>query len=176
MENLQKNSIALVFLIVIVLLLTVSLFVYKSKKVEAPATVSTVTQPASQTQSTKDVSAALLTVQASGGLCQYGGCSSKTTIRKDGTFAVESGDGETKSGNVSVNTLQGLIEKSDYTALRKAPFVDVCPTAYDGTKFIYTFQTSHGEEIIDSCQTKIATSHPLFREIQRILTSISSQK
>ncbi|MEO8637349.1 MAG: hypothetical protein ABI430_00410 [Candidatus Taylorbacteria bacterium] len=119
----------------------------------------------------------LLIVQDRGGLCQYGGCFSTIIISKDGTFATEDGSGSKKSGNLGaseVKNLQNLIENSNYKTLRKTPFTDICPTAYDGSEFTYKFQTSHGDEIIGSCTTKIDSSNPLFQEVQKILNSIYS--
>lgn len=124
-----------------------------------------------------NVTSTLLIIQATGGLCPHGGCSSKITIKKDGTFTQEEGDGKIKSGNLGVNAvknLQTLIESSNYSSLRSTPFTEMCPTAYDGSELTYKFQTSHGEEIISSCQTKIDSSSPLFKEVQNILNTIYS--
>ena len=116
-----------------------------------------------------NVTSTLLIVQTSGGRCRYGGCYSKTTLKKDGTFTTEGGDGETKNGSLGVNAvknLQNLIENSNYSTLRNTPFTDMCPTAYDSSEFTYKFQTSRGEEIIASCTTKIDFTSPLFKEVQ----------
>lgn len=133
--------------------------------------------PFVSSNSSVNVSSTLLIIEATGGLCQYGGCFSKTTIKKDGTFTTEDGGSKTKSGSLGVNAvknLQNLIESSNYSALRSTPFTEMCPTAYDGSELTYKFQTSHGEEIIDSCQTKIDSSSSLFKETQNILNTIYS--
>lgn len=123
-------------------------------------------------------SSTILVIQINGGLCIYGECFSQITIKKDGTFATEDGDGKKKTGALGVNVvnkLKNLIDSSDYNTLRRTPFTDICPTAYDGSEFTYKFQTSHGEEIIGSCITKIDLSSSLLKEIQNVLTLIYSQ-
>lgn len=132
--------------------------------------------PFVSSNSSVNVTSTLLIVEATGGLCQEG-CFSKITLKKDGVFTQEEGDGKTKSGNLGVNAvknLQTLIESSNYSSLRSTPFTEMCPTAYDGSELTYKFQTSHGEEIIDSCKTKIDSSSSLFKEVQNILNTIYS--
>lgn len=187
MENSQKNfNGPLLLMIVAALIVGGGVYIYESKKTEAPVVINTETQQANQVHPTNTQTSpvtssqtmSLLIVQTNGGRCQYGVCSSQITIKKNGTFTTESGNGETKSGNLdvtAVNNLQTLIENSNYSTLRSTPFTGTCPTAYDGSEFTYKFQTSHGEEIIASCKTKIDLSSPLFKEIQDILNAIYSR-
>lgn len=181
MHNTHKRFVTPVLLLIIALLvISGSVYVYTQTKPSViPAvnpTQQTPTPPQSTPNQTASSTSVLLTIQTIGGDCEFGQCSSKTTLKKDGVFIQENGD-KKKDGSVGgsvAQKLQTLIESSNYTTLRRTPFTGECPINYDGFKVVYTFETSHGEEIIDSCQTKIDLSNPLFKAIANIQNTIGS--
>lgn len=94
----------------------------------------------------------LVKADYSGGMCPNGPCSSSRVIYK--------------SNN---SDLQELINQTDFNEIRKVKFTELCPTAYDGSKVLYTFYTSHGIEQIDTCVTKVNPNSPLFQTTQERL-------
>lgn len=101
-----------------------------------------------------------------GGLCPDGVCKTERIILKDGS----SSDPNTiRVNRESLTTLTNLINSTDFEKLRENKFSGTCPTAYDGQEVTYTFYTSHGPEIIASCQTQIDVNHPLFQQLYAII-------
>lgn len=119
----------------------------------------------------------LLGMFARGGLCVYGGCYRSTIIYRDGTFETEDGSGEYQSGVVSEASLAALaheIEQADFDLIRSKPFTDVCPTAYDGQEYIYTFYTATEAEVISSCEYVIDGNLPVFQAVFNLLDELNS--
>jgi hypothetical protein len=112
----------------------------------------------------------VLRVAATGGLCPYGACRNEIMLYEDGSgFFTEGPKKKTFTvGSEEVSALVALIGDTDFEAMRKKKFTGLCPTAYDGQEFIYSFPTARGEEILDSCKTAIDEQSPLFKAIQKI--------
>jgi hypothetical protein len=112
----------------------------------------------------------VMRVIATGGLCPYGACRSEIMLFEDGagTFSEGSKKRSFAIGSEEVSALVALIGNTDFEALRKNKFTGMCPTAYDGQEFIYSFPTARGEEILDSCKTAIDEQSPLFKAIQKL--------
>lgn len=127
----------------------------------------------SQAQSVaQDQKKVVLRINSEGGLCPYGGCYSEVLLYNDGTGLFSKGPTEEKPfviDSKELNELLTFIKGTNFEAIRKSKFIGECSTAYDGTKFIYTFSTSQGEIILDSCENVIDEQSPLFKVIQRIL-------
>jgi len=51
--------------------------------------------------------------------------------------------------------LQQAIAAADFAAIKSRPFVDTCPTAYDGMEIVVDFNTPTGTEHIEGCQVAI---------------------
>ena len=114
----------------------------------------------------------LLTIVNSGGLCQYGLCRSERNITMEGSFTVQ---GELTGSLTSeeLSSLKQLISQTDFDKVRSVPFTDICPAAYDGLQAKYTFYTSRGTEMVDSCETNIDESSDLFEMIDQIIQKYS---
>jgi hypothetical protein len=124
------------------------------------------------TSKAEDQRKVILRITAIGGLCPYGACRSELSLYDDGTVSFVEGP-KKKSfaiGSEELNTVLMLIKKTDFEDLRKKKFTGLCPTAYDGQECTYSFSTSHGEEILDSCKHAIDEQSPLFKAIQKIRT------
>ncbi len=136
--------------------------------------------PPPATQSALDTEAVVLNIITRGGLCAYGMCHQAVTIRADGHFRVEIGLSEpmTRQGMLDVARIQEIqqaVERTDFAAIRAVPFMDVCPTAYDGQEHIYTFYVEDGFEELSSCEFVLDDNHPLFRLIYRLQAQLAEQ-
>jgi hypothetical protein len=103
---------------------------------------------------------------AVGGLCPYGDCRTELTFEIDGRYVAREGDTITRHGTADEVRLVQLaqdINEADFNEIKAHPFVDECPTAYDGVEVTYTFYTSHGIEVVRSCEFVIDHNHPLFQ-------------
>ena len=127
-------------------------------------------------------SSVLVTDRVGGGLCfdedsdgAYG-CNTLFTIFTDGKYetssdrdnkTVDLGSGEITTAEL--NNLKGLINQTDFSEIKRHPFTDTCPTAYDGSASTYTFYISESvTETIGSCQYELSDKYPIFSEINRI--------
>jgi hypothetical protein len=117
-------------------------------------------------------SSTVLTVVQTGGLCPYGGCHSEMVVFGDGTVRISEGDGTSREWDVgiaAVAALVAIVAETDFDTVRSVPFEEVCPTAYDGSQFLYTFTTETGTEEIDSCLTAVDSGSKLFQEVGRLI-------
>ena len=88
-----------------------------------------------------------------------------TTIDNAGKKHTKDGSGHESTSTLSsiqIDNIISLMTNTDFNKIRKTPFTGTCPTAYDGSKFIYEFHTNNKIEIIDSCKTQIDNDIPLF--------------
>jgi hypothetical protein len=107
----------------------------------------------------------LVYVYRTGGLCPYGGCFGEQKIYKNGTYELSEGDGSKKEIHLSeenIKELNSLLASTDFVNLKTKPFHDICPTAYDGGRWIYYFYTKEDVIRIDSCETIIDWNNSLF--------------
>lgn len=159
MKNVQKGSVKIGILIVLLVALAFGLYTYaKNREARETATASV-----------------LLTIQAEGGLCVYGLCGSTITLREDGAYEYVIGQTAPKRGSVSaaqVAALNQMIDTTNFAQIKSVPFTETCPIAYDGSKYVYTFSTPNGTERIDSCETAVDIESPLFMQIEQIQTEI----
>lgn len=166
MDIKQKGSAGVVVLLVILIAIAIGYYAYTNRAVE---------QNNVENVETASEEAELLTIQAEGGLCVYGQCGSKITVQNDGTYVYQVGQNEPVSGTVNasdLSTLKQLIVAANFAEIKSVPFTDTCPIAYDGSKFVYTFNTTNGAQTIDSCETKVDVATPLFSHIEKIQTEI----
>ncbi len=112
----------------------------------------------------------LVSINVRGGLCPEGECSTITEIKRDGTVLT---DGKTKEilNNTQITKLVNLVDTQDYKTLKAQKFTGQCPTAYDGSETIYTFNSSYATEVISSCEVVIDQNNPLFYEINQIISN-----
>ena len=106
----------------------------------------------------------LLTVQLVGGLCMDGPCDSAVVLERDGRVH-SAAKPPNDLGRVSAeayNALDAAIRATDFAAMRAKPFVGECPTAFDGQKQIFEFSVGTTTERLDSCETELVWSSPLF--------------
>ncbi len=71
-------------------------------------------------------------------------------------------------GQQKLIELINLIERTNFNELKNHKFTETCPEAYDGVRYVYSFATKHGVEILDSCETLIDEKSQLFRVIKNI--------
>ncbi len=98
---------------------------------------------------------ALVTVETSGGECPQGPCGDHYVIHRDGR--VEGSRGE--QPRLSPDLVQGiarLAANTDWNAVLARPFTGECPTAFDGQKVVYTFETVGGPVVLDSCEVDLS--------------------
>jgi hypothetical protein len=117
----------------------------------------------------------LVTVETRGGECPAGACGQTITIDRDGRVhlaAKPPNDLGTITPEV-LDTLQGLIATTDFTAVKSRPFTGDCPTAYDGQETIYSFSTPGGVETIASCTFAIDPSTPLFAAVDAVVAAVN---
>ena len=114
------------------------------------------------------------TIQTDGGLCEYGGCFARISIFKDGRWEYASGGGVNKSGAFNqdrIMQLAALIDATDFALVRKRPFIETCPTAYDGQENTYTFHSKQGDETVSDCVVDL-TSVPLIATVRGSMVDI----
>jgi hypothetical protein len=168
MKNSQKGG-AKLLLVIALILVVAGIYFYSILPKEKMEVVT----------DEKDVSMAigeedLLIIKATGGLCPYGPCFRNITIKGNGEYVDENGP-DKKSGKLSVgqiSKLTDMIDDADFKSIRSEEFAGTCPTAYDGSRFVYMFQTGDGLETVDSCVTQIDPELPLFKEIGSILVGM----
>lgn len=106
----------------------------------------------------------LLTVRLQGGMCMDGPCDSAVVLERDGRVH----GGETPEGNLgrvsaeAFATLDAAIQATDFVAMRAKPFTGECPIAFDGQKQIFEFSAGGTTQRLDSCETELDWSSPLF--------------
>ena len=114
----------------------------------------------------------LLRVVTSGGMCVGGPCGDTLTIGQDGLVA--SGKQKSGPGRVDQALLDALtaeIARADFAAIEAVPFTDICPTAYDGGKAVYTFALTTGAHALDTCKVKLDLDSPLFKAVNAVVTA-----
>ena len=106
----------------------------------------------------------LLTVRMEGGMCMDGPCDSAVVLERDGRVH----DGKTPAsdlGRVSAQSyaaLDAAIQTTDFAAMRAKPFTGECPIAFDGQKQIFEFSVGGSTQRLDSCESELDWSSPLF--------------
>ena len=106
----------------------------------------------------------LVTVQLVGGMCMDGPCDSAVVLERDGRVH-SAAKPPNDLGQVSSDAymaLQAAIEATDFAAMRAKPFTGECPIAFDGQKQIFEFSVGTATERLDSCETELDWSSPLF--------------
>jgi hypothetical protein len=106
----------------------------------------------------------LLTVRLEGGMCMDGPCDSAVVLERDGRV-----HGAAKPpndlGQVSAEAytaLDAAIRTTDFAAMRAKPFTGECPIAFDGQKQVFEFSVGTTTERLDSCESELDWSSPLF--------------
>ncbi len=73
-----------------------------------------------------------------------------------------------------VEAIQIEIDQANFPLILSRPFIDTCPTAYDGQETIYVFTAAQGTrfERIASCEVEVDPSHPLFVAVSAALRAV----
>jgi hypothetical protein len=122
--------------------------------------------------------ATVLRIRASGGMCPDGVCGTETVLRLDGRFTRTVGKAAPTQGRIDAALAAAVAQAAaaaNFTQLKAKPFTGLCPTAYDGSEFFYTFSTTRGDEAIGSCQVDIDWQHPLFVAVKRVEAALNAQ-
>jgi hypothetical protein len=110
----------------------------------------------------------LLTIESRGGHCIGGACGKTLIVDYDGRVH-EAAKPPNDLGFVEpdlLTELQAAIAAADFAAIRAVPFIDTCPTAYDGMEIVVEFSTPDGVEHIEGCQVAIDWAAPPFATIK----------
>lgn len=122
--------------------------------------------------------ATVLRIRASGGMCPDGVCGTETVLRLDGRFTRTIGKAAPTEGRIDAALAAAVAKETtsaNFTQLKAKPFTGLCPTAYDGSEFSYTFSTHRGDEEIGSCKVDIDWKHPLFAAVKRVEDALNAQ-
>jgi hypothetical protein len=114
----------------------------------------------------------LVKVTTTGGMCVYVACGAVTTVDTLGNLIRKDGSGKESIKKIDfteISDLRSLVEGTNYEGMRRFPFTGTCPTAYDGTQYIYEFYVHGKVEILDMCKTNINYDDPLFVSLMKIL-------
>ena len=114
----------------------------------------------------------IVEVRVTGGLCAYGLCYGVQKIFRDGYLTSKEGEGPERKiamDGDEVKELLILVEEIDFDIVRGRPFTGICPEAYDGRRYRYSFYTGQDAQEIDSCQHEIA-GYPVFEKINKLLS------
>jgi hypothetical protein len=106
----------------------------------------------------------LLTVQLVGGMCMDGPCDSSVILERDGRVH-SAAKPPNELGRVSAQSyaaLDAAIQTTDFAAMRAKPFAGECPIAFDGQKQIFEFSVGGSTQRLDSCESELDWSSPLF--------------
>lgn len=117
----------------------------------------------------------ILKIEKMGGLCAGGEtCSSTYDLSSNGSFYFNGNSGSVSSGVISEAVT--LIDDADFKTIKKYPYTETCPTAYDGQKTIYTFYfTMGGSETLDSCEYVVPADDELFTFANNLYNQAQSQ-
>ena len=113
----------------------------------------------------------LLTIESRGGHCMQGACGRTLIVEYDGRVH-EAAKPPNDLGFVEPDLLaelQQAIAGADFAAIKAQPFVDTCPTAFDGMEIVVDFSTPGGPEHIEGCQVAIDWAAPPFITIKAAL-------
>lgn len=113
----------------------------------------------------------LVAIETRGGLCPDGSCGILIVVERDGRVHAPAKP-PNDLGSIPPLTLAALdlaIRATDFADLRRHPFTELCPTAYDGQETVYTFGAPGGAERISSCEVAIDPAAPLFRAVAAAL-------
>jgi hypothetical protein len=106
----------------------------------------------------------LLTVRMEGGMCMDGPCDSAVILERDGRVHAAAKP-PNDLGRVSAESyaaLDAAIQSTDFAAMRAKPFTGECPIAFDGQKQIFEFSVGGTTQRLDSCESELDWSSPLF--------------
>lgn len=109
----------------------------------------------------------LISVQHQGGMCMDGPCDFAIVLERDGRV-VEKRATDKEVGRIPAEAyaaLEAAIQSTDFEAMRANPFTGECPTAFDGQKQIFEFSVGTATQRLDSCETELDWSSPLFLAI-----------
>jgi hypothetical protein len=117
----------------------------------------------------------LAKVRDHGGLCPYGGCYTEISIDPKGNYEWSNGFGVKRQGRITENdlkTLSNAMKSADFQRIKSNKFEGDCPTAYDGSERIYTFNVSNRIEQLPSCTYAIDSDLSLFKTTDEIVAKI----
>lgn len=106
----------------------------------------------------------LVTVRLEGGMCMDGPCDSAVVLERDGRVH-SAAKPPNELGRVSAQTyaaLDAAIQTTDFAAMRAKPFTGECPIAFDGQKQAFEFSVGSTTQRLDSCESELDWSSPLF--------------
>jgi hypothetical protein len=146
----------------------------------SPARLVTPTASAtpSSTPTPSSPDATVLRIRASGGMCPDGVCGSETVLRLDGRFTRTVGKNAPTEGRIDAALAAAVAEetaRANFSQLKARPFTGLCPTAYDGSEYFFTFPTDQGDQEIGSCKVDIDWKHPLFAAVKRVQEALAVQ-
>lgn len=109
----------------------------------------------------------LLSVRMEGGMCMDGPCDPAVVLERDGRVH-SAAKPPNDLGRVSADAyaaLDAVIQTTDFDAMRAKPFTGECPIAFDGQKQVFEFSVGSTTQRLDSCESELDWSSPLFLAI-----------
>lgn len=111
---------------------------------------------------------AVVSVEARGGDCPDGACSTRYDVFSDGRVVRDDGATDTMDADIAARLVE-LVEAADWNAITARPFTGECPTAWDGQELVYTFWPAGGEVTIASCAVQVDPGQEPFATLDRVL-------
>jgi hypothetical protein len=93
-----------------------------------------------------------------------GPCDFSVVLERDGRVH-DGKDPATNLGRLPAEAYAGLeaaIQATDFAAMRAKPFTGECPIAFDGQKQVFEFSVGGTIQRLDSCESELDWSSPLF--------------
>lgn len=106
----------------------------------------------------------LVTVRHEGGMCMDGPCDYTIVLERDGRVLKQRAT-EEQVGRIPAEAFAALdaaIQSTDFATMREKPFTGECPIAFDRQKQIFEFSVGSTKQTLDSCETELDWSSPLF--------------
>lgn len=111
---------------------------------------------------------AIASVEARGGECPQGMCSTRYDVFSDGRVVRDDGATDAMDAGTAAR-LTELVEAADWTAILARPFTGECPTAWDGQELVYTFWPADGEVTVATCSVQVDPGQEPFAILDGVL-------
>lgn len=113
-----------------------------------------------------------------GGLCaSYQGCAASLIVYENGTYEYKQDDKMT-TGQLSrpeIESLVGYVRNTKAAEIRKHPFTELCPRAYDGTEITYLLSTTQETAELKTCSYQINQNTEPFKTLNELARKAAAQ-